>query len=106
MVFSSIVFAAAFDAGGRLAERLHARHNRRTLGAGVKKFARDAAAFEGELMAARFVGNPQVSTGLAPLLPMGLDATAADAVMGEQMGEFVAERALNLGGGNFHEFGI
>ena len=37
---------------------------------------------------------------------MGLDAAAADAVVGKQMGEFMAERALNLGGRNLDELGI
>ena len=37
---------------------------------------------------------------------MGLDPTTAGTVMGEKVGKFMAERALNLGGRNLDELGI
>jgi hypothetical protein len=98
VVFSPIVFAAAFDAGGGVAEGLHAGENGRALWTGVEKFPGDSAALEGKVVAARFMRDSQIGTGFAPFLAMGLDAAAADAVVCEQMGEFMAERALNLGG--------
>jgi hypothetical protein len=98
MVFPPIVFAAAFDAGGGVAEGLHAGENGRALGTGVEEFAGDAAALEGKLVAARLMRNSQIGTGFAPFLAMGLDAAAADAVVGKKVGEFMAECALNLGG--------
>jgi hypothetical protein len=89
-----------------MAEGLHAGENSRALGTGVEEFAGDATPFEGKFVAAGLVGNSQVGAGFAPLLAMGLDAAAADAVLRQKVREFMAERALHLGRGNFDELGI
>jgi hypothetical protein len=100
------VLAAAFDAGGSVAEGLHSGHNRGAFRAGVEKFTRDAAALEGEFVAAGFVRDAQIGTGFAPFLAMGFYAAAADSVLCKEVGKFMPERALHLGGGNFDELGI
>ena len=93
-----MMFSATLDASSSVTQGLHSSQNRGASRAGVEKFAGDAAALEGKLVAARLMRNSQIGTGLAPFLAMGLDAAAADAVVCEQMGEFMAKRALNLGG--------
>ena len=106
MVFSPIVLAAAFDTGSGVAEGLHAGHYRGAFRAGVEKFACDAAAFEREFVAAGLVWDAKIRAGFAPFLAVGLDSAAADSVLREEVGEFMTERALDLGGGNFDELGI
>jgi hypothetical protein len=106
VVFSAIVLAAAFDAGGLATENLHAGKDRGTLGAGVEKLPHDAAAFEREIMATRLIGNSEICAGLVPLLAMGFDTVTTDTVLGQEMSQLVSQCALNLCGRNLQELRI
>lgn len=57
-------------------------------------------------MATRLVGNSKIGTSLMPLLAMGLDAMAADTMLGQQVGQFMTQGSLNLGSGNLQKLGI
>jgi hypothetical protein len=106
VVFSAIVLAAAFDAGGLAAENLHAGKDRGALGAGVEKLPHDASAFEREIMATRLIGNSEIRAGLVPLLAMGFDTVTTDAVLRQKMSQLVAQCALNLCGRNLQELRV
>jgi hypothetical protein len=106
MVFSTVSLATAFDAGSLAAENFYTGQDRRALGARIKKLSRDAAAFEGELMATRLVGNSKIGASLMPLLTVGFDAVATDTVLGQKMGQLMAKRPLNLRRRNLKKLGI
>jgi hypothetical protein len=106
MVFSTVSLATAFDAGSLAAENFYTGQDRRALGARIKKLSRDAAAFEGELMATRLVGNSKIGASLMPLLTVGFDAVATDTVLGQKMSQLMAKRPLNLRRRNLKKLGI
>lgn len=106
MVFSAIVLPAAFDAGSLAAENLHAGKDRGALGAGVEKLPHDASAFEGEIVAARLIGNSKICAGLMPLLTMGFDTMTTDTVLSQKMSQLVAQGALDFCGRNLQELRI
>lgn len=49
-------------------------------------------------MAARFIRNPEVVTGLPPLCAMGRDPAAPNAELREQMSKLMAQGPIDLGG--------
>lgn len=49
-------------------------------------------------MAGRFIRDPEIVAGPAPLRAMRRDPTPAGAELGEQMRQLVAQRAIDLGG--------
>lgn len=49
-----------------------------------------------EIVAALFVGQPEVAAGARPLGSVRCDAAASGAVMREEVREFVAERAVHF----------
>jgi hypothetical protein len=106
VVFSAIVFAAALDAGGFLTQGLNAGQHGVALGAGVEKLACDFATFEGEFVTTGLIRDAKIRASLAPLDPMGFDAAATGAVLGEKVREFVTQGSLHLGGRNLDELGI
>lgn len=106
MVFSSVVFAAALDAGGFLAQGFHARQHGGAFGTGVKKLPRDFAAFEGKFVTAGLIRNTEVGASLTPFHPVGLDAAASGAVLRQKVSQFVTKSSLNLGSGNLDELGV
>jgi hypothetical protein len=106
VVFSAIVLAAAFDAGGLATENLHAGKDRGALGTGIKKLPHDATAFEWEIVAARLIGNSEIRAGLMPLLAMRFNAMATDTVLGQKMSQLMAQRPLNLRRRNLKKLGI
>ena len=85
MVFSTVVLATTFDARSLAAENFYTGQDRRTIGARIKKLSRDAAAFEWEFMATRLVGNSKIGASLMPLLTVGFDAMATNAVLGQKV---------------------
>lgn len=86
--------AAALDAGGGFAHRLYSRQLGTARGAAVEIFADGGATREREVVRALFISKAEVATCLAPLGAVRLDATSPGAVVGEQMGELVAESAV------------
>ena len=66
------------------------------MGAGVKVTAPLAPKREGQIVTARFAGNPQIGAGPPPFHPVGRDATAAGAKLREQMRQLMAEGPINL----------
>jgi hypothetical protein len=100
------VLATAFDARSLEAENFYTGQDRRALGAGIEKLSRDAAAFEGEFMATRLVGNSKIGASLMPLLTVRFDTMATDTVLGQKVSQFMAQRALNLRRRNLKELGI
>jgi hypothetical protein len=100
------VLATAFDAGSLATENFYTGQDRRALGARIKKLSRDAAAFKGELMATRLVGNSKIGASLMPLLTVGFDTMATNAVLGQKVSQLMAQSPLNLRRRNLKEFGI
>ena len=100
------MLATAFDAGSLAAENFYTGQDRRALGARIKKLSRDAAAFEGELMATRLVGNSKIGASLMPLLTVGFDTMATNAVLGQKVSQLMAQSPLNLRRRNLKELGI
>jgi hypothetical protein len=49
-------------------------------------------------MAARFIRDSKVGTGAAPFQPVRRDAAAASARLREEMGQLMAQRAIDLRG--------
>jgi hypothetical protein len=100
------VLATAFDAGSLATKNFYTVQDRRALGARIKKLSRDAAAFEGEFMATRLVGNSKIGASLMPLLTMRFDAMATDTMLGQKMSQLMAQRPLNLRRRNLKKLGI
>ena len=98
LVFSAIMFAAAFDAGHTAGERPDTGENGMAFRAGVEEFSFDAAAFEREFMATRLVGDPKIPACLPPLWPVSVDPAPARPVLGKEVGELMSQGTLNLGG--------
>jgi hypothetical protein len=57
-------------------------------------------------MTTGLIRDAKIGTSLAPLNPMGFDATATGAVLGEKVREFVTQGSLHLGGRNLDQLGI
>src|SRR6185369_909760 len=51
---------------------------------------------EGEIVAARFIGNPQICAGTVPIMAMRRDPATACARLRQQVSEFMAQRAVDL----------
>ena len=49
-------------------------------------------------MGARFVGDPKVAAGVSPFRAVGRQAAPARAELGQEMGQFMAQGAVDLGG--------
>jgi hypothetical protein len=106
VVFSVIVFTAAFDAGGFSAQGFHSSQHSIAGWTRVEELSRLALPFEWQFMTALFVRNSKILAGLAPFRSVGLDPSPPHAVLGEKVSEFVTQCALNFHRGNFHELGI
>ncbi len=63
---------------------------------GVKITALLAANGEGEIMAARFPGDPKVGAGATPFRSVGCDPAAASAGLGEEVGQLMAQGAIDF----------
>jgi hypothetical protein len=57
-------------------------------------------------MTTGLIRDAKIGASLAPLDPMGFDATATGAVLGEKVSEFVPQGSLNLRCGNLNELRI
>ena len=88
-----VVLAAAREARDAAAERAHAPDLHRAPGTAVGVLARDLAARERKIVAARLVVEAKVVARAFPFRAVRCDAAATGAVPGKQMREFVAERA-------------
>jgi hypothetical protein len=54
------------------------------------------AAWQRQIVAARFIRESEFNTGLAPLRSVRCDAAATGAMVCEQMSEFVPQGAINF----------
>ena len=106
MVFSVIVFPAAFDAGRFSAQGFHSSQHGIAGRAGVEELSRLALPFEWQFMTTLFVRNSKILAGLAPFRSMGLDATTAHAVLGKKVSEFMTQGPLDFHRGNFNKLRI
>lgn len=88
--------AATGEAGDAAAHRADSRDLESAGGAAVKMAAGDLAARKGEVVAAGFIEEAEVAAGLPPLGAVGLDAPPG-AGSGDEVGEFVAQGAVDLG---------
>jgi hypothetical protein len=100
------VLATAFNAGSLATENFYTGQDSGALGARIKKLSRDTAAFEGEFMATRLVGNSKIGASLMPLFTVGFDTMATNAVLGQKVSQLMAQSPLNLRRRNLKEFGI
>jgi len=96
IVASSVMRAATGETGGLTAHRLHARDLNPATGALIAMTFVQLAAWQRQIVAARFIRESEFDTGLAPLRAVGCDAAATGAMVREQMSEFVAQRAFNF----------
>jgi hypothetical protein len=64
------------------------------------------AAGQGKIVGALLVRQSKISAGAAPLGAVGLDAPATRAVMGEQVREFMSQRARDFFFSKFSQPGI
>ena len=106
VIFSGVVFAAAFDAGHGAAEATHPREHGRTRRTREEKFPRHVAAFERQVVAPRLVRDTEIGAGQSPFGAMGIDPASSGPVFGEKVGEFMAQRAVDFGGGDLDKFRI
>ncbi len=97
---------AAAQAGGSASEGTDAFEFGFAVGAEVDVFDGDLASWQGEVVAAGFIGETEVGTGALPLRAMGGDAAFTDAVLGNEVGQFVEERTFDLVGSEGLELGI
>jgi hypothetical protein len=89
IVTSSVVRAAAGEAGGLSANRFHTGDLDPATGTLIAMTFVQLAAWQRQIMAARFIRESEFDTGLAPLPSMRRDSAATGAMMREQMREFV-----------------
>lgn len=75
-------------------------------GADVGEVAADLAAFEGEVVATGFSGDAEFGAGVAPVAPVGRNFAASGAVGGHEVGQFVAQGAVDLLRRNADELGV
>jgi len=91
VVATAGVGAAALEAGNGAAEWSDALVIAAALGAAVAVTDALAAAREGEIVAALFIDEAEIAACLTPFRAVGLDAPAAGAGAGDEVGELVAE---------------
>ena len=71
--------------------------------AAIDKTPGDFSPGQRQIVAALFVGQPEIPAGLLPLGAVRGDAAPSDPMVREQMGEFVAQGAVNFVGAKFVE---
>jgi hypothetical protein len=98
MVFSLIVPAAALEAGDMALHRADAGESGAAFAAGIKVSPLETNAFQGKVVAPGLVRYAEILAGLAPFDPVGRNLTATDAMLGQKVGELMAQGALDLGG--------
>ena len=88
--------AATGEAGGFAANRLHARDFDPATGTLIAMTFVQLAAWQRQIMAARFVPESEFDTGLAPLRSVRCNAAATGAMVREQMSELVPQGSVNF----------
>jgi hypothetical protein len=89
--------AATCQTSDRTFHPAHARKITPTIWASVEVFARALLYWERKIMTALFAGDSQVGASLPPFDAVGQNPPPAGAKLGENMSEFVAKRAIDLG---------
>ena len=105
-VAPAIVTAAAGEAGGFSAQWAHAAQFHGAVRAAVEMAGADLPTREREVVAALFIREAEVAAGLLPLASVGCNAAASGAVMREQVGEFVPQRAVDFSVAEIAETGV
>ena len=103
MVAAGVEEATAAEAGGFIFERADAGDDSEAILAAIKVTPGDDSGGEGEVMAAGFVGDPEVDAGLFPFGAVRADAASSCAYLGEEMGEFMAESSIDFVGAEKEE---
>ena len=96
--FSAIEFPAAIQARHRAFNPPDPREFFPAARTTIEKSPGARANRKRQGMAARFVGDAKIAASPAPLGAMRQDAPRTSAELGEQVGEFVAQGAIDLGG--------
>ncbi len=97
MIAAAIKGAATGQAGRGTPQRPGAREFPPAMRTAITIAARQAADGEGELMAARFPRDPEIGAGTPPIRSVRGEAAAAGAKLGQEMGQLVAQGAIDLG---------
>jgi hypothetical protein len=95
--FATVEFTAAIETGDGAFERPDAGKILAASGTTIKEPAGALLDREREGMAARFIGDAQVAAGLSPSGAVWGNTQPAGAELGEQMGQLMAQGAINLG---------
>ena len=94
--FALIVAAAACEAGDSPANAAHAGEIFCAFRTTIDKASRARTRRKWQGVAARFITNPEIATGLAPLGTMRRNAVASTAGMRDEMRELMTQGAIDF----------
>ena len=105
-VAAVVEFAAAVITGNGALDGFYAVDGGKTIGADVGVLALHLTALERQVVKGLLTGDAEVGAGALPLRAVGLDAAAATALVGDEVGKLVLEGAPEFLGLAFLEFRI
>jgi len=95
--FSAVMCAAAGQARDGTAYPANARKFPAAIWAPINKSRRVSLCRKWEIMTARFISDSEIMTRLSPLGAMRQDPAPTGTKLSEQMGQFMAQRAIDFG---------